>query len=219
MRILITGGSGLLGKQLLPLMQAENGDGYLFDRVYIDTPSHQELDITKEIAPNQKYDLIIHSAAYTDVVGAETNHEACFDTNVMGVYNLLMAYPDTPIVYISSEYAYKPVNYYSKTKLLGEVVVKQLAKRYFIIRTLFKPTPFPFPKAFVDQYTQGDYVDRIAPMIKREIMHWLTKDKSKFMYVGTGRKTIYDLAKRTRPDVVACSVDDIQGVVLPKDYE
>lgn len=197
-RILLTGGSGLLGKHL---------------KINADRPSHQELDITKDI-PVKKYDLVIHAAAYTNVEKAETDEINCFRVNVMGTLKLLKAYPSTPFVYISSEYAYKPVNFYSTTKAMAEELV-ELHPRHLIIRTLFKPRPWKYPKAFIDQYTMGDYVDVIAPLIEKTIEEW--DGKNKMIYVGTGRKTIYSLARQTR-DVEPISVNDIKGVKIPNDY-
>lgn len=201
--ILLTGGSGLLGRELRKLIPQ------------VFAPSHHEMDITR---PLQRYecDLVIHSAAYTDVVGAEKDIKPCWITNVMGTQNLVHTYHDVPFVFISSEYAKKPTNAYARSKAEGEKVVKFEHPNYLIIRTLFKPRPFPFPKAFRDQYTQGDYVDVIAPLVVDEIKKW-DKIKSKTVYLGTGRKTIYDLAKQTR-DVEPISVDEIKDVVIPKDY-
>ncbi len=83
----MTGGSGLLGRYL---------------KIKADRPSHRDLDITKKIKP-KKYDLIIHSAAYTNVQGAETDQMQCFNVNVKGTLNLLNTYPNVPFVYISTE--------------------------------------------------------------------------------------------------------------------
>jgi len=204
--ILLTGGTGLLGKALFQY----------FDN--IDCPSHDALDITKPVFGNRgSYDLIIHSAAYTDVVRAEVDQKQCFDVNVYGTLNLLNAFSTLPMVYISTEYAKDPLNYYSLTKRFAEESIKNYKHNYLIIRTLFKPRPFPFEKAFVDQYTQGDYVDVIAPMIAKIIKDW-DRQTGGIVYVGTGRKTIYELAKQTRPDVGQISVEDIKDVKLPKDY-
>lgn len=90
-----------------------------------------------------------------------------------------------------------------------------MAKNYLIIRTLFKPNPWPFKYAFADQMTQGDYVDVIAPLIAKEIKKWDLK--SKVIYVGTGRKSMFDLAKRTKKDVKPNSVNDLP-FKRPKDY-
>lgn len=205
MKVLLTGGSGLLGQELQKYIKC-------------DAPSHRELDITKPIEQIDDYDLIIHAAAYTDVARAEKKGALdCWKVNAMGTVNLLETYSHTPFVYISSEYAKNPINWYSYTKLAGELAVWTLSKRHLIIRTLFKPRPYLYKQAFTDQYTLGDYVDVIAPLIVDDIEKWNKKGKKR-IYVGTGRKTIYDLAKRSRPDVKPISVDAIKEVRLPKDY-
>lgn len=204
MKILFTGGSGLFGTELQK-------------HLTVIAPSHQKLDITKPITKKQDIDLIIHAAAYTDVVKAETDQEKCFLVNVTGTINLCDAYSDIPFVYISSEYAKNPTNYYARTKQLAEQEVEKRTKHHLIIRTLFKPNPFPFPRAFVDQYTEGDYVDVITPLIIKAIQSW-DKKTSKMIYIGTGRKTIFELAKRSRPDVEKMSIKEITAVTLPADY-
>ncbi len=200
---LITGASGLLGQHL---------------KIEADRPSHAEMDIT-DIPLNwdvyNYYDLMIHCAAFTNVQGAEDRKKECFDVNVKGTLNLLNAYPDTPMVYISSEYARNPTNFYSLTKQMAEELVLYRGN-CLIIRTLFKATPWPFDKAFTDQYTSGDYVDVIAPLIEEEINKWGRTGK-RLVYVGTGRKTIYDLAVRTKPDVIPNSIKDMK-VPIPSDY-
>lgn len=199
MRVLMTGGSGRLGLVLQEYMEAY-------------APSLEELDITQEMKGD--WDLVIHCAAYTNVAQAEIERKKCFDVNVTGTLNLLNANKDTPFVYISSEYANKPLNFYALTKALGERLA-ETHPQHLIIRTLFKTRPFPYPTAYTDQYTQGDYLDVIAPLIVKEIKEW---DRvSKMVYVGTGRKTMYDLARQSR-DVKPISVDDIKTVKVPRDY-
>lgn len=208
-RTLLTGGSGLLGTEIQKHV-----------RVY--APSHRELDFVKCRTPKGEFDLIVHSGAYTDVVKAEVERIQCLEANVNGTFNLLRTYPGVPFVYISSEYAKKPVNHYSWTKKIAEDIVKTLGEGktgspYLIIRTLFKPVPFPFKKAFVDQWTRGDEVTIIAPLIIRAIRRW-NKITNKLIYVGTGRKRIIDIARKSRPDVGEMWVDEIEGVRLPTDY-
>ena len=201
MKTLLTGGSGLLGKEL---------------RKYIkcDAPSSKKLDITQRKTLKGYYDVIVHCAAYTDLIRAETEKEDCFKTNVTGTLNLLRVYPHTRFIYISTEYVKNPVNYYSFTKLWGEEIVKRHCKDYLIIRTLFKPRPFPYKYAFFDQYTTGDYVDVIAPMIVKEMFKGLIGTVN----IGTGRKTMFELARQTKPNIKGISVDDVTEVKLPKDY-
>ncbi len=206
-KILITGGTGKLGTELKKHL---NGD-YM---------GSADLDFTKKINKGD-YNLILHIGAYTDVRKAESEEaEKCFQVNTYGTFNLVRTYKDVPFIYISTEYAKNPVSVYALTKLLGEEIVKT-HPNHLIIRTLFKPTPFPFDKAYIDQYTQGDYVDVIAKLLADRVKNW-DKKTSGTEYLGTGRKTMFELAKRTRPDVEPNSVEDYikqTGVIIPKDYE
>lgn len=204
MKILITGASGLLGKELMRY----------FPNAY--TPSHKVFDITKPKTIKGKYGLIIHLAGYTNVAKAETDKKNCSKVNIEGTWNLVKRYPDIPFVYISSEYAINPINYYSKTKAMAEFLVELFCDNYLIIRTLFKPRPYPFDVAFADQYTRGDYSDVIAKLIAKEIKAW--NRKSKTIHVGTKRKTMLELARQTNPNVKPNSVKDIKGVNIPTDY-
>jgi len=213
MNILLTGGSGLLGSQLIPIL------GKKRDWKVI-APPHKLLDITQApITSYQGIDLLIHCAAYTKVEQAEIDRQECFETNVNGTFNLLLAYPKVPFVFISTEYAHRPINFYSLTKRLAEHVVTYQATPYLIIRTLFKPRPFPHPKAFTDMFTLGDYADKIASKIYYAISEWQEDKKSKLIYIGTGRKSMFELAKETRPDVEPMSIKDIKTVKLPSDYQ
>lgn len=217
MRILFTGGSGLLGRHLIPLLKERDGDGHLFPRVEVEAPTHEELDITQPIYNGKYYNIVVHAAAYTDVAGAEVEKGKCFETNVNGTINLLNRYSFPHFIYISSEYAKNPINYYSETKRAAEVAVRAYASKYTIIRTLFKDNPFPYEKAFRDQWTQGDYVDVIAPLLADFIYN--DEPANDVIYIGTGRKTMLDLARRSRPEIKDCSITDVRNVLLPADYQ
>lgn len=204
-KVLLIGGSGLLGTELQKYIKC-------------DAPSHEELDIISPKFIEKKYDYVVHAAAYTNVNKAEVEQELVFDINLGGTINLLYEYGLTPFVYISSEYAHNPVNMYSASKYVGEVAVKCLAEKYLIVRTLFKSRPWKFDGAWADQYTQGDYVDVIAPLIVKEINRWRCQKESKIVYVGTGRKTMYELAKQTKEDVKPTLLKNWRGVKRPYDY-
>lgn len=209
-RILLTGGSGRLGTEMQKHMK------FL-------APSQEDMDITKSRLYADGYyngqwniDAIVHGAAYTDVGKAEKDQYECYNVNVNGTRNLLDAYPHTPFIFISTEYAWNPVNVYGYTKALAEELVKKHKAPWLILRTLFKPNPWPYESAFTDQYTQGDYVNKIAELIIYKIWEWNLKSDTE--YIGTGRKTIYDLAKRTKPDVKKGSVGDFKDYPIPHDY-
>lgn len=207
--ILLTGGSGLLGKEL---------------QKHIDclAPPRQILDITKPILP--KTDLIIHAAAYTDVVKAEKEKENCFNVNVIGTR--LLANSKRNMIYISTDYVFdghkgnykekdypNPKNFYSLTKLMGEYEALTNPKCK-IIRCSFKPNPFKHEYAFTDQFISGDYVNVIAPEIARAVS--LFDKLPRIIHIGTGRKCTFDLAKQTR-DVKPIKTSDIKDVLIPKD--
>lgn len=203
-KYLVTGGSGRLGTEL----QKHLAGGFY--------PPHGALDITdKYNKPYGHIDAVVHLAAYTNVDKAEKEPQKCFDVNVIGTYNMLVAYQNKPFVFISTEHV-NAEGVYFQSKLIGEMLVRNLASQYLIIRTLFKPNPYPWDNAWIDQMTQGDYVDVIATLIAKEVTDW--KGKSKCVYVGTGRKSIYELAVRTNPDVRPSSVKDVDGLKRPVDY-
>ena len=65
--------------------------------------------------------------------------------------------------------------------------------------------------------TMGDYTDVIADLVVKEIEKWDMKT-SRTIYVGTKRKSLYELALETRPDVKPTLLEDNKGLPRPKDY-
>src|SRR3989344_2190631 len=88
MKILLTGGSGLLGADIVKEAKEAKLD--------IAAPSHKELDITDpesvaKALKKYKPDAIINAAAEVNVDDCEENPEACFAINRDGVKNILDA--------------------------------------------------------------------------------------------------------------------------------
>ena len=70
MKVLITGGSGALGKSLRRVFKGSF------------CPTHEEMDVTSadsvnKIISEHNPDVIIHAAAYVDIRGCEENKEKC----------------------------------------------------------------------------------------------------------------------------------------------
>ena len=92
-KILITGGSGLLGKKLIKELVEDYFVIATYNRNPIDI-EHKNLlkvriNITnsvdiKDLIFKTRPDIIIHAAAYTDVDGCETNKHLAWDVNVNG---------------------------------------------------------------------------------------------------------------------------------------
>lgn len=189
--ILLTGASGRLGTEIQKL------------GIYL-TPDLDEFDLTVPenvfaYLEKHKPSLIIHAAGYVDSLKPEVDAlEAvkCYELNVTAV-KCLIKYAKCPIIYISTEGVIEPYNMYTLTKLMAEYVIKQ-HPRYTIVRTNFWLRPFPFPKAAGDLLTIGDYIDVIAEKINQLVELPCEND---VIYIGTGIKTVFDLAVQTVPDI------------------
>ena len=138
-----------------------------------------------------KPDLVIHSAAYTDVKNAEKEIDKIIDINVIGTSNLVKACKlnDLKMVFISTDYVFdgeqgnykttdkiNPVTKYAKSKASAELVAR-LYDKSLIIRTSFFGRDFPYDKALTDQWTSKDYVDVMAPCAS--LFTIITKEKYK----------------------------------------
>lgn len=100
-----------------------------------------------EIKPN----IIIHTAAYTDVDGCETNPDKAYAVNTIGTQNLVnyCIGKDVLFIYISSTGIYgtsktdaytefapiNPTTIHHKSKYEGEKVVQNHLQKYLILRT------------------------------------------------------------------------------------
>lgn len=221
--ILLTGGTGRLGTALREPMPE------------LIAPGRAELDITDLSSVERAFEqyrprVVVHAAAYTNVAGAETEKALCWRVNVEGTRNLVRAAlgRDLHFVHISTDYVFwgdvggyredDPVgpvrNYYALSKLVAEEVVRILP-HHLIIRTSFRPSPFPYPVAFYDLFTSQDYLEVIAPQIVLALRN-LDKIPYNTLHIATERKSVYELARRTRPEVEQQSRETAK-VLLPED--
>ncbi|MBR6563221.1 MAG: dTDP-4-dehydrorhamnose reductase [Clostridia bacterium] len=116
------------------------------------------LDITDSCAVSDAIkayspDVVIHCAAWTAVDAAEDEENICKvrAINASGTRNIALACSESgcKMIYISTDYVfdgegdtpwepdcaeYKPQNVYGQTKLEGELAVRELLDRYFIVR-------------------------------------------------------------------------------------
>lgn len=148
MKILVTGGSGQLGYDVCRELE-RRGIEHM-------APSSREMDITDAGAVREQVcayqpDAVIHCAAWTAVDAAEDVPERVFAVNEGGTRNIALACRETgaKMLYISTDYVFSgvgtrfyepddptgPVNVYGKSKLAGELSVKELLEKYYIVRT------------------------------------------------------------------------------------
>jgi dTDP-4-dehydrorhamnose reductase len=197
-QILFTGGSGLLGGEMRKLLPEA------------DYPSSAVFNITNYDQMEKYLDkkdckILIHAGAYTLVPQAENEVEKVIDLNIIGTANIvkLCKKNNIKLVYISTDYVFRgdrglykegdelyPVNKYAWSKLGGECAV-QLYDNSLIIRTTFGTNVFPYPKAFIDQWTSRQSVSEIA----KKIVLVLDKEIRGVIHLGGPRQTIYEYAK------------------------
>lgn len=163
MRTLVTGACGQLGSDLILELAARGLEAVGTD-ILPEAPnlpealSYLQLDITDSAAVMEavgalRPDAVIHCAAWTAVDAAEEpeNREKVFSINADGTRNLAAACKEfgCKMLYISTDYVfdgqgtepwqpdcdrYAPLNVYGQSKLAGEMAVKELLERYFIVR-------------------------------------------------------------------------------------
>ena len=218
MKILITGGSGLLGSHLIKILKQKKIDYY--------APTRTELNIENlnhclyNINSLHKPDIVIHCAAIAKYRDVEDNPLTAVKTNVVGTCNILHAcmVDNIRMIYISSDHVFdgqdgpynindkiQPVTRYAKTKAAGELVV-QIYENSLIVRTSFCPEKFPFDAAYTDKWTSQDYVDKIAPkIIEKSLL-----DDTGICHIGHERRSFYELAKERNTNIQSGSVKQIQ---------
>ena len=215
-RVLLTGGSGLLGSTLIPLLESLGAD--------VSAPTSEQWDLTKPDLPRVVYawspDIVIHCAAYTDVAGAETEKFECMDLNIHGTFHVKKTAEATgaKLVYISSDYVnYHPMGVYAFSKRAGEAFT---GKDDLIIRTSFKKRGTWGKEAltgvFHPVWTNADWVDVIA----EKIVEAINLDLSGVANIGTERKLLRDLAIQDYHYVDTIHIakaDSLVGYKYPRD--
>jgi len=162
MRVLITGSNGLLGQKLVQLI-LEKGDELIAtargeNRLPIpeEDYSYHSMDITNKeqvlkVIGEVKPDVVIHTAAMTNVDQCETEREACWKLNVDAVEYIIEACEATGayLVHLSTDFIFdgeagpydeeatpNPVSYYGDSKLAAEKLLFDSDIKYGIARTV-----------------------------------------------------------------------------------
>lgn len=147
MKVLIIGSEGMLGHDLVDILSAENE----ISTTTIDTLDITDIEKTIETIKNINPDVVVHAAAFTDVDGSETNEDLAYKVNVLGTRNVAVACSevDAALVYICTDYVFdgtkgssyyeydqtNPLGVYGKTKHQGEVCIRDILNKFYIVRT------------------------------------------------------------------------------------
>ena len=164
----VTGVGGQLGHDVMNELAKRGHEGFgsdihpaysgIQDGSAVTSMPYIGLDITDKdavfaVINENKPDVIVHCAAWTNVDGAEDPEKQpiVHKINVEGTRNIADAAKavDAKIIYLSTDYVfdgqgerpwqpddknYAPLNYYGRTKLEGELAISGTVDKYFIVR-------------------------------------------------------------------------------------
>lgn len=233
--VFITGANGLLGQHLVEFFSQAHkvfASDLDPDPFFLFSHSRYEpLDILDKKKLNSlitsfKPELILNAAAFTDVDGCETNKEKARQVNAKGVENLidLCQKEKIKLVHFSTDYIFDgkkgpyseddppdPVNYYGKTKLEGELKIKESGIDFIIVRTnvlygvgeKISPNFFTWVlsklkseekiKVVTDQFNNPTLADDLAKAI---LELWEIKYTGTINIAGSEYLSRYDFAKK-----------------------
>ncbi len=198
MKILITGKEGQIGKELLRYLSTLDHGWQIL------ALSKHELDITNKPLVESRLtdfspDIIINTAAYTNVDQAEIQKEIAFAVNRDGVANLAQVAEklNAVLIHLSSDYVFsgkdlnrnyseediaEPCNAYGRSKLEGEQAIQRICQRYIILRTswVFGEYGHNFVKTILQLAQEKESLDIIGdqrggPTFARDIVAALIK--------------------------------------------
>lgn len=148
MRVLVTGAKGQLGWDVVQELISQKIHYIGLDINKLDLT---DFESTKNILLEYMPNVVVHSAAYTDVEKAEEEVGKCRRINVEATGNIakICKSINAKLVYISTDYVFSgentspyeidsetcPLSIYGRSKLDGEFEVINMLDKYFIIRT------------------------------------------------------------------------------------
>lgn len=196
MKILITGAGGMLGTDLGNVLRPD------FEIVGLERRPVTHLTVpydicdltqarkTREAILSHKPEVIIHTAAMTDVDYCEEHQDEALANNVVATEHVVDAANeiDAPVIFYSTDYVFdgkkkgayeetdtpNPLSFYGKTKHMGEEHMLRVAKRAIIFRItwLFGIWGRCFPKAILRQAAEVTQMNVVDDQVGRPTWSW-----------------------------------------------
>lgn len=191
MKILVIGGSGTIGSKIVRKFAENNNDViYTYYENKLNVGIGHRLDIRKkdetiDLISKINPDVVIHTAALTNVDLCETDKKLADSINVEGTENVITGCQKTSskIVYISTSFVFNgeknryceedepsPATYYGLTKLKGEEIVKNSKSPFLILRT---DQPYDWKEKWQHMNSVIRVLDNLrSDRIHKEVMDW-----------------------------------------------
>lgn len=212
-KVLFTGATGLLGKYffLNPPSEYElfgtfNKNLNLKENNFFPlniSDKNEVFDLIQKIKPN----YVVHAAAIGNVDYCETHKKEAKDVNVNGTKNVaeaskkvnaVMLFTSSNAIYDGENPPYSetsnpnPLDYYGKTKELGEMVVKESGASYSILRLM---TMFGWPSAGGRNNPVGWVIEELG---KRNKINVVDDIYNNHLYAGQATEAIWEIIKRKK---------------------
>jgi dTDP-4-dehydrorhamnose reductase len=180
MRLLVTGAAGMLGRDVTAAAARAGHDVVALDRRDLDIT---DADAVRRAVHDATPAAVVNCAAWTDVDGAEAHEEEATAVNGRGAGLVARAANDAGAlcVHVSSDYVFAgdaaepyvesspvaPVSAYGRSKLAGEIAVRESAQRHAIVRAawVFGPHGRNFVDTMRRLAAEGDDVTVVDDQI------------------------------------------------------
>jgi dTDP-4-dehydrorhamnose reductase len=233
-RLLVTGASGMTGSEVVRRAGVRGWE--------ILPLSHRELDIGDSAAVTSAVSgfrpaVVINAAAYTAVDRAESEPDRAAQVNALGAANVARAAEaaSASVVHVSTDYVFAgtahtpylpddfvgPRSVYGRTKLAGEVAVREATENHCIVRTswVFSGTGTNFVLTMLRLASERDEIRVVADQQGRPTYAGDLADallsaadslsenpdaRGTFHFANAGETTWFDFAKsifEMRPDL------------------
>ena len=148
MDIVVIGKAGQVSRSLVDVFSETHHNVTALGRPQIDV---SKPGLLNEALRDYRADIVINTAAYTDVEAAEDNPVSAYEINAKGAEHVALAAKrmGVPLIHFSTDYVFNgqaikpyseesepsPLGVYGTSKLYGDLAVERSLRRHLILRT------------------------------------------------------------------------------------
>lgn len=239
MKVLVTGAGGMVGRAVSEYCRSNGDTVFAYDHLALDIT---DADRVSEALQENRPEVVINCAAWTDVDGCELNRERAFEVNAAGPENLALASRavDAALITISTDYVFAgtkdgfytqrdqptPESIYGLSKLEGERRAQLAHARTIVVRTgfVFGPGGTNFLSTIIKRARRGEKLTAIrdaygtpsyAPDLARRLRELAQLDlPGTFHVVNAGAGVSYEEFARAALDLSGQSTTNLESIEM-----